>query len=391
MRQSIVVWMLMLVFLPGCRDAGDGSGWDGAVERSDVVTGELEGWAVGRNYNTTMPGVLLHFVDGAWSQVPVADAPANWLLTGVSFVDAAHGWAVGSWIDGNEPEYRGLVLRYAGDEWAQDELPARDGRWYLTDVHFTDAAHGWAVGYDTTEGVGVVLRFADGAWREEEVEPFDGSWLLKGVAMTSAGAGRAVGFSYDEAGAKDSLALVYDGETWTRDTDVPPMRTLEDIAVGAADEYWAIGFMGSGQTRLLHHAGGGWESTTWPDASAYGSYGGTVASIALRGAGTGWATNGSADAALSFDGAQWQEVSLLSHTQKWGIRATCALPGGGAWVAGAAYRPADEPDSEGLPYDIGEGLLLHYDPAGGWTRQEAPTWAGQANTWDVADLACFTH
>jgi photosystem II stability/assembly factor-like uncharacterized protein len=45
-----------------------------------------EGWAVGNG------GVLIHYADGVWKQVP---SPTRENLSGVTFTSASEGWAVG--------------------------------------------------------------------------------------------------------------------------------------------------------------------------------------------------------------------------------------------------------------------------------------------------------
>jgi TonB family protein len=96
------------------------------------------------------------------------------------FVDAQHGWAVGSvlqegYIDNPKVSmYVGGIFatKNGGRTWEQQriDLPQRyfeDGtRWYLSDVFFADQMTGWAVGF------GIILWTADGGedWHVADAE-----------------------------------------------------------------------------------------------------------------------------------------------------------------------------------------------------------------------------
>lgn len=92
--------------------------------------------------------VLLSDDDGAHFR-QAATVPVSSTLTGVSFVDASHGWAVGHW---------GAVLATTdgGEHWRVQRLVTDDDR-PLFAVHFFDRLHGMAVGLWS-----LVLTTADG-------------------------------------------------------------------------------------------------------------------------------------------------------------------------------------------------------------------------------------
>jgi photosystem II stability/assembly factor-like uncharacterized protein len=95
--------------------------------------------------------VLLSDDDGRqWRQ---AQVPVSVSLTGVQFVDAKLGWAIG---------HSSVVLhsRDGGESWKRqfDGRALADGAANpLLDLHFSDAAHGWAVG-----AYGIALHTVDG-------------------------------------------------------------------------------------------------------------------------------------------------------------------------------------------------------------------------------------
>jgi photosystem II stability/assembly factor-like uncharacterized protein len=81
-----------------------------------------------------------------WTQSPV---PARAMLTGVSFPDAQHGWAVG---------HDGVILATTdgGETWQRQD-DGKNLETVLLDVYFRDLRHGFAVGaygkfYATTDG-----------------------------------------------------------------------------------------------------------------------------------------------------------------------------------------------------------------------------------------------
>jgi photosystem II stability/assembly factor-like uncharacterized protein len=136
-----------------------------------------------------------------WTQSLV---PTRALLTGVSFPDARHGWAVG----------HGGIILHTGDggvTWQRQDDGGRRDDVYL-DVLFRDARHGFVVG-----AYGRFLRTEDGGatWRashpiDDEVHfnrisagP-DGELYLSGEAGTSL-------VSTDDGGSWSRLAVPYDG------------------------------------------------------------------------------------------------------------------------------------------------------------------------------------
>jgi photosystem II stability/assembly factor-like uncharacterized protein len=91
--------------------------------------------------------VLLSDDEGVtWRQVIV---PTRAMLTGVTFGDAAHGWAVG---------HDGMILATtdAGATWTRQKSDESNETVFL-DVHFIDSLHGFAVG-----AYGKCLTTADG-------------------------------------------------------------------------------------------------------------------------------------------------------------------------------------------------------------------------------------
>jgi uncharacterized repeat protein (TIGR01451 family) len=106
-----------------------------------------EGWAVGYQvYTPSCSGIYLtqvfHTVDGGntWTKI----SSICGFSQGIDFVDAAHGWLV-LW----ESQERILASTDGGASW-KEQHAASD----LRDIHMIDAQHGWAVGEN-----GTILRY----------------------------------------------------------------------------------------------------------------------------------------------------------------------------------------------------------------------------------------
>lgn len=109
-------------------------------------------------------GVVLLSDDNGQHFRQAARVPVRALLTGVSFADARHGWAVG---------HAGVILHTAdgGETWQlQRSDPGADQP--LFSVLFRDADHGFAVGLWS-----LLLETADGGktWRKHDLPPAPGS------------------------------------------------------------------------------------------------------------------------------------------------------------------------------------------------------------------------
>jgi photosystem II stability/assembly factor-like uncharacterized protein len=152
---------------------------------------------------------------------------------------------------------RGHVLLSADDgkSWKQVLVPTRA---MLTGVSFGDATHGWAVGHD-----GVILATSDGGrtWvRQDSGNDLDTVWL--DVFFSSERIGLV-------AGAYGKCQLTMDGgKTW-QPSPIPEEAHLNQIAPTATDRLYLAGEMGTLLTSTDARAG--WEKVDVPyDGSLYG-------------------------------------------------------------------------------------------------------------------------
>lgn len=131
-----------------------------SVEHASAATMLDATWAGERIVAVGDHGVVLFSDDRGVSFQQSASVPLSTPLTGVSFADARHGWAVGHW---------GAILATAdgGGSWQIQRLSSEEDR-PLFAVHFFDAQRGVAVGLWS-----LVLTTDDGGrtWQEQSLPP----------------------------------------------------------------------------------------------------------------------------------------------------------------------------------------------------------------------------
>jgi len=140
---------------------------------------------------------------------------ATWAIRGsfplnkaVDFVNASHGWVCGLstvWS-----------TRNGGRTWTAKDLRHN---WYLDDIVFTDASHGWAVGYRETDhgahDYPIVVATSDGgvSWHAQHLPAGEGE--LSSVSFADAEQGWVVGHGLGDNGGSIVLATTDGGATWS--------------------------------------------------------------------------------------------------------------------------------------------------------------------------------
>lgn len=142
-------------------------------------------------------GNLVASNDGErWAQVIV---PVQSTLTGLSFPDAEHGWAVGH-------DATILATKDHGRRWTLQHFDAEGGK-ALLNVFFTDALRGYAVG---TFGLFLVTDDGGNTWTELDAPAIRGE-SLHFNALTKLGDG-----SLMLVGEAGMLGISSDGQAWER-------------------------------------------------------------------------------------------------------------------------------------------------------------------------------
>ena len=249
--------------------ADGGETWDrqssgSAAELNAVAFADpSHGWTAGNDQSGA--GTVLSTVDGGgtWS----AQVTGASFLCDLAFPDHIHGWVVG----GN-----GTILATAdsGKTWNAQRSKSTES---LLGVTFVDAAHGWAVGVDNETQTGIVVATTNGGetWNTKRVR---GDGPLRAVAFADAAHGWAVG----EGGT--ILATADEGKTWKAQSSGAPGGsesgpTLHAVAFPDAAHGWAVGYDGvrecgvilttvdGGATWLRTTGRGGLFALAFPDAT----------------------------------------------------------------------------------------------------------------------------
>ena len=217
------------------------------------------GWAVG-DY-----GAIIRTTDGGATWKAAATAPTldGWLYD-VSFVDATHGWAVGTTYDATALTYKAVLLATSdgGDTWSAQN--AGVGAYELTGVSFADATHGWAVGYSEDNNVvsPVIIATTDGGahWAAQTVPAVTpASATINAVVrvkFVDAKNGWATGLplsavkSARHGSLLRTLASVIlvthdGGTTWAQDGDAWANTALVGLDASSNGHAWAVGFNGT--------------------------------------------------------------------------------------------------------------------------------------------------
>ena len=269
-----------------------------------------DGWAVGTGSDTSSAGTIVATTDGGATWRPQS-AGTDWALSGVTFVDARHGWL---------PEGESIYATTDGGvTWTK-----HDAGMPVTAVSFVDDLHGYAVGPG-----GAMATTVDGG----------ATWQVCGTTTPAAGlptppfghvgvSPLIVGLAFPDAthgwavAGHTILATTDGGDTWTGRTVSADLTgvSFPDTAHG-----WAVGATGLADQRptILHTDDGGLSWTTqYRVRNLPGGFRGFTAVDALD-AGRAWVT-GASDRSparparpivgtTTDGGAHWKFVRLNEH------------------------------------------------------------------------------
>lgn len=221
------------------------------------------GWAVLTAQDDQETNALVGTTDGGrrWQRLSLPAGTRG--LRDLVFVDADHGWIVGTapTATGNPITGGGGVVLSTTDggvSWASKQLP-EDIAGGLRHLSFVDRSHGWATG-QTAAGAPVVLATANGGANWTACPLPAEVMAVRGMAFTDEHRGWvAAGVPGTDPSQETAVILATtDGcATWTMQANIPGI-ILWDLGVIDADHAWAAG--GSIEGTLLTTADGG---ATW--------------------------------------------------------------------------------------------------------------------------------
>jgi len=311
----------------GYRDSGPGVNaiaerWDGTnwtLETMPAGVQELFGVSCSSpTACTAVGGSQVVSWDGtSWTTQTLA-APPNagaqaLRMSGVSCTSTTACVAVGSYFP-NQGALQPVAERWDGTSWTVDAtpLPSGDAAGGLEDVSCTSPTACTAVGETAPNGGAwstLALRWDGTSWSPQQTPNSNSSNTLNGVSCASATACVAVG--------QNGLAAHWDGSTWTLDAN--PQATLDQtvltgVSCASATACTAVGGPGDTQPTMAEH----WDGTTWTVQSTPPAIGaldtwlkGVSCSAASSCVAVGtFYKNGNQPLVESWDGTSWTTQSI---------------------------------------------------------------------------------
>jgi photosystem II stability/assembly factor-like uncharacterized protein len=211
------------------------SAWepDSGMESIRFVGTQL-GWAAGDR------GTIVATTDSGENWSEQLSLGAGFQFNGVDFTDQDHGWTAGWQRSSDDTTYSYLIYSTAdgGSHWSRRSIPTVSGE--LQNIHFLDANHGWAVGwnYDSTSETysSSILSTSDGgaSWNVKTLDDVE----LNDIHFSDLNHGWVVG-------AEGVILSTSDGGlTW----HLQNSRTDNDLfglAFTNADHGWVVGENGT--------------------------------------------------------------------------------------------------------------------------------------------------
>ncbi len=287
-------------------------------------------------------------------------------LTGLSFPDASHGWAVGG-IDG--PTIR--VTSDGGQTWHAQHGPGGNG---LNSVSFPDDRHGWAVGIDN-----LVLSTDDGGthWTPEHPLPVGGDHNLYGVWFVNDHDGWIVG-------SRGTIEQTTDGGRSWSDQRSPTSQDLQSVQFANTRVGWIIS---DGEVLRTSNGGRSWTHSLVSSSQSAQIFAGLDFISPSVGWVAGSQTDGSANHGVIFhttDGGRRWKLHDITNFDDVRFGAVAFSDARHGWVAG--YQ------GELFYTDNGGTSWAEHDPSTIGNRIYALAFADPTHGWAVGQvgtiLAC---
>jgi hypothetical protein len=241
-----------------------------------------DAWAVGTILASggVTDSLILHWNGTSWSQVSSPTPPNSYLnLAGVTAISASDAWAVGTYYNNTTNTYDTLILRWNGKAWSEVSSPNPDatGENRLNAVSADGAGDVWAVGTLCSIVSGVcafsdestlILHWTGTTWAQvASPSPSTKANFLNGVSADQATTkdAWAVGWYTTTSGTDHTLALRWNGATWSRVTAPNPSAStnfLQSVATVSKSDALAVGEESS-TTGVFGTLGLHWTGTKW--------------------------------------------------------------------------------------------------------------------------------
>jgi len=233
-----------------------------------------DAWAVGGTGWFDESHTLAEHWDGSsWTQASTP-TPGSGVFNGVAATSAEDVWAVGLIGPGpgnsahsTEP----LIEHWNGSAWSEQTFadPSDGGQFWAAAA--TSADDAWAVGWtgDSAEGGGqttMIYHWNGSSWTRVSSPDAAGSVnVLYGVTAISADDAWAVGFTKTADGDEKTLTMHWDGSTWTIVPSPSPGGDagLQGVSAASASDIWAVGVANPTSCSHCETLAMHWDGSTW--------------------------------------------------------------------------------------------------------------------------------
>jgi len=211
-------------------------------------------------------------------------------LSGVTCPSSTECWAVGYYVDSSNA-YQTLALEWSNGSWSQVATPDSGGASAYNELYgvtCVSSSDCWAVGwYDDSSSFSqtLALEWNGTSWSQVATPDPGGTSVdnyLRGVACASSSECWAVGYDYDynNSHAYQTLALEWNGTSWSQVAIPDPGGTsandfLYGVTCASSSECWAVGDYNDGsgyQTLAIEWNGTSWNLANTPNNQSGNNY-----------------------------------------------------------------------------------------------------------------------
>lgn len=225
-----------------------------------------EGWAVGVTSGTLDQPIMLHYVNGHWSQFALAMLPAD--ANGISSVKLLSPTA-GYAVVGSSQAGQSYVLLYSSGTWTLTK-PQLNHQYGFANATVTSDVSMVASGDLWARGDNLIKQYHSGQWQTVYTVSQAGQAILAIDALSDANVWvQMVDLSHNTQGPDfdPQYFLHYDGHAWTRIERPTTMTSNTSLFDFVAPEWAAVELLRPLSTQgsyILHLDQGAWQLTSLP-------------------------------------------------------------------------------------------------------------------------------
>jgi hypothetical protein len=343
--------------------------------RGVTVLSACDVWAVGSFVDAqgVEHALTEHWNGASWTVVHAPDqGNTDNVLSGVRAASATNIWAVGFSDDGPSSPEKTLILRWDGKHWSRQGTPVAG---QLNGVRSVSGTEAWAVGdaSSSTGGTPLALHLTGGKWRRASVPGAGAGGGLLSVAASSPSDVWAVGTFFDTSGSPHARRGVpgairpfivhWNGRAWTHVTSPDPGANeseLNAVGVGSRTSALAVGDEqpsdGSTHTLAMRWNGKTWTRVPSPSPTPSGvETDDSLESVTVTAQGTAWAVgrtqsaNGTAPLIERWDGSRWTTVPAPDLDGTGELNAVAASSASSVWAVGV-MSPLDHTTRQAVAF-----------------------------------------